>query len=295
MSLHDKAILVSLSTPRLGLNRREDDDAAAVARLHGADSKAFAVTKRLLQGNPAFDAIRKYDGQLGDWNRKQTRPWNDDGTRLLPTLQYDTYMAHMRAARAEREALVRDFLTGFDGFVQNDRARLGNAFRPSDYPDRCTVRERFSFALAVTPVPDGKDFRISVSKADMLAMQANVDERLRQAEEKARVDLFHRLAGPLCDMADKLGSGKDLTLRTTNPLVENLKEILDLIPRLNITGDAKIEDFRRMALEKLANITPETLKDNDLVRSVAARKAQEILDGMADFMGGPAPALAVAA
>ena len=96
-------------------------------------------------------------------------------------------------------------------------------------------------------------------------------------------------------MADKLGSGKDLTLRTTNPLVDNLKEILDLIPRLNITGNAKIEDFRRMALEKLANITPETLKDNDLVRSVAARKAQEILDGMADFMGGPAPVLAVAA
>jgi hypothetical protein len=143
-------------------------------------------------------------------------------------------------------------------------------------------------AAFVEEIPDGKDFRVAVSRDEMAAMQQNVAARVKEAEERARLDLFQRLAAPLSDMASKLGdNSKDLTLRTTNPLVGNLREILDLIPRLNITGDEKIEEFRRRALDQLASITPETLKENDLVRSVAARKAQSILDEMSDFMGPP--------
>ena len=295
MSLHEKAVLVTLSLSRFGLNRREDEEARAVARRHAADSASVSVVKRILHGAAGYDAIRKFDGQLGEWNRRHSLPWSDAGTRLLPTLGYADYMERVRQSRAEREGLVRTFLDSYDAQIQADRARLGTMFRASDYPDRCTVRERFAFRLDVTPVPDGKDFRISVSREEMLAMTAGVDERIKAAEEKARLDLFHRLAGPLSDMAEKLGSGRDLTLQTTNPLIENLTAILDLIPRLNITGDPKIEEFRRLALEKLASITPTTLRDNDLVRAVAANRAQEILDRMADFMGGPPPALAEAA
>lgn len=294
MSLRDKAILVSLSTPKYGLNRHDDTEAKEVARRHGADSKSIGVTKRLLQGNPAFDAVRKFDTALHVWNRTQTLPWNDDGTRLLPTLQYDAYMTYMRQARTDRERLVRAFMDGYDAFVQADRATLSTMFNVSDYADRWTVRERFNFKLDVQPVPDGKDFRVTVSKGDMIDLQRNVDARIREAEDKARLDLFHRLATPIFEIASKLGdSAKDLTLRTTNPLVENLREILDLIPRLNITGDAKIMEFHRRATEQLAHITPETMKDNDLVRSVAARQAQSILDEMSDFMG-PVPVAAAA-
>ena len=295
MSLHEKAVLVTLSLSRFGLNRREDEEARAVARRHAADSASVSVVKRILHGAAGYDAIRKFDGQLGEWNRRHSLPWSDAGTRLLPTLGYADYMERVRQSRAEREGLVRTFLDSYDAQIQADRARLGTMFRASDYPDRCTVRERFAFRLDMTPVPDGRDFRISVSREEMLAMTAGVDERIKAAEEKARLDLFHRLAGPLSDMAEKLGSGRDLTLQTTNPLIENLTAILDLIPRLNITGDPKIEEFRRLALEKLASITPTTLRDNDLVRAVAANRAQEILESMADFMGGPAPALEIAA
>ena len=294
MSLHDKAILVSLSTPKYGLNRHDENEARDVAKRHGADSKSIGVTKRLLQGNPAFDAVRKFDAALHVWNRTQTLPWNDDGTRLLPTLQYDAYMTHMRHARTDRERLVRLFLDNYDAFVQSDRAALGTMFRASDYADRYAVAQRFTFALEVQPVPDGKDFRVTVSKGDMLDLQKNVDARIAAAADKARLDLFHRLAAPLQEIATKLGDGTDLTLRTTNPLAENLREILDLIPRLNITGDAEIMRFHAAALDKLAHITPETMKGNDLVRSVAARQAQSILDEMSDFMG-PAPATLAAA
>ena len=289
MSLHDKAILVSLSTPKYGLNRNDETEAKAVAQRHGANSKSIGVTKRLLQGNPAYDAVRKFDSALAVWNRTQTLPWDDNGTRLLPTMQYDPYMAYMRQARADRERLVKVFLDDYDNFVQADRATLSTMFNPSDYADRYTVRDRFNFKLDVQPVPDGKDFRVTVSKSDLVEMQKNVDTRLREAEDKARLDLFQRLATPLLDIASKLGeSDKARTLHTTNPLVENLREILDLIPRLNITGDPKIMEFHAAVTDKLSHITPETMKDNDLVRSVAARQAQQILDEMSDFMG-PAP------
>jgi hypothetical protein len=289
MSLQTAAILVALSTPKFGLNRADEDEAKAVASKHHAEAKSVTVTKRILQGNPSFDAIRKFDGQLGIYNRKMTLPWDDNGTRMLPTLQYDEYMAYMRKARTDRDELVRVFLAGYDSFVQADRQKLGTLFRSSDYPNRWLVRDRFAFALDVQPVPDGKDFRIAVGKIERAEMEKNVENRVKQAEERARTDLMQRLAEPLWKMVERLDTDNKVTLTTTVPLIENLREVLDLIPRLNIVGDPKIEEFRRAALEKLAHITPQTLKESDLVRSVAVRQAQAIIDDMADFMGGPTP------
>ena len=281
-------MLVSLSLSKFGLNRKDAEEAKQVAARHGGDEASFAVTKRLLAGNAAYDLIRKYDSGLGAYNRKHTLPWDDAGTRLLPTLQYDEYMTYMRAARAERDNLVRSFLSGYDAFVQADRTALGTAFNPDDYPDRFLVRDKFEMKLDVSPVPDGKDFRVTVSKEDLIELQQNVAARISNAEEIARRDLMARLAEPLQKMASTLGDpDKKLTLNVTVPLVENLREILDLLPKLNVLDDPRIEKFRLAAQKSVAHYEPESLKNSQVVRTVVASKAQEIVDAMADFMGAP--------
>ena len=57
-------MLVSLSLSKFGLNRKDQDEAKEVADRHGGSEASFAVTKRLLQGNAAYDLIRKFDAAL---------------------------------------------------------------------------------------------------------------------------------------------------------------------------------------------------------------------------------------
>jgi hypothetical protein len=287
MSLHDKAMLVTLSLSKLGLNRKDPNEAKEVAKRHGGDAESFRVTKRLLAGNKAHKAIRTFDSSLAEYHRKHTLPWDDKGTRLLPVLSFDGHTKYIRDARATREGLVAAFITDFHAFKQADRIALGTAFSEADYPDPYQLRRAFAMDFKIDPVPDGKDFRITVSKEDMLELEKGVAARIANAEQVIKQELMGRLAEPLQKMAEKLGDpDKKFTLGTTVPLVEGLREILDMLPAMNIVGDPRIERFRQSAL-KLSKYEPETLKNSPVVRTVVASKAQEIVDAMSDFMGAP--------
>jgi hypothetical protein len=122
----------------------------------------------------------------------------------------------------------------------------------------------------------------------MIELQLSVANRIANAEEIARHDLMARLAEPLQKMANSLGDpDKKLTLNITVPLVENLREILDLLPKLNVLDDPRIEKFRLAAQKSIAHYEPESLKTSQVIRTVVAGKAQEIVDAMAEFMGAP--------
>lgn len=80
------------------------------------------------------------------------------------------------------------------------------------------------------------------------------------------------------------GSGKkDAEFRDT--LVENARELVDVLKRINLTDDPQLEEYRRQT-ESLAAAKPETLRDNDSVRTNTAKQAQSILDAMKNTYGG---------
>lgn len=297
MSLQDKAMLVTLHLSKWGVNRQDEQSATDLAQRKRANKKALRVTKRLLADNSAYDAVRKFDANLSTWYRANTVPFDDHDASLLPTTEYDRFTTYMRNARTQREALVRGFLSDYDTFVtgdRNDGTGLGDLWNARDYPDRFTVAERFAMKLDLSPVPDKKHFLVTIGRDELLELQRGVDARIAAAERKVRMDLFRQLAQPILAMAEKLASDRKLTLGTTGPMIENLQAVLDLIPRYNLTGDTDLDAFCQRAKE-LSAIAPQTLKSNPLVRESAARRAQSIIDDMADFMGGAPEPVAAAA
>ncbi len=66
-------------------------------------------------------------------------------------------------------------------------------------------------------------------------------------------------------------------------LVENVRSLLEIMPRLNITGDAHIERVRQELADKVACHDPETLREDRILRAEVVDAASGILAQMEGY------------
>ena len=68
-------------------------------------------------------------------------------------------------------------------------------------------------------------------------------------------------------------------------VVTNLVKLVDILPKLNVTGDPELD---RMTAEVRSGllVDPQRLRDSETVRSETARAATAIVDRMAVYMSG---------
>ena len=74
-------------------------------------------------------------------------------------------------------------------------------------------------------------------------------------------------------------------------VVTNLVKLVDVLPKLNVTGDPELE---RLAAQVRASllVDPQELRKSEAIRNETAKTASAICDRMAAFMAGyslPAP------
>jgi len=81
-------------------------------------------------------------------------------------------------------------------------------------------------------------------------------------------------------MADKLKDG-DAIFRDS--LVGNVKDFVDILPALNLTGDPELSAAVLEVKEKLVCYSPDTLRDQETERARAAATADEIARRMAAY------------
>jgi hypothetical protein len=93
-------------------------------------------------------------------------------------------------------------------------------------------------------------------------------------------DCWTRLHGVVSSMAERLSDPEKIF---RDSLVENVVELVDLLPRLNLTGDSRLEDMRQVVAKKLTRHDPQTLRENQHVRKETAKAAEDILQAMAGY------------
>src|ERR1700744_3225486 len=106
-------------------------------------------------------------------------------------------------------------------------------------------------------------------------MKAQVQPRTR----KAILDIWTRIKDAVSHMVERL-SDQEAVFRDT--LVENIKELIDVLPRLNFTGDENITDI--LHAMKVLVVEPDNLRSDNSLRQAKAREADAILQRISDFL-----------
>jgi hypothetical protein len=229
-----------------------------VASQHGAHQGAGRYNKQLLRSADKLDELRTLAGQIRQYFYKITLPWSDEGFRLLPSHFYFDLMARMRGFEASFEQGVEGFLAVYPRYIDQVRPELNGLFREEDYPTADKLREKFGVKLEILPIPSGGDFRVQMSAEEQARVSREIDANVRQSLTRGTEDLWKRLREVVSHMVDRLNEPES---RFHVMLVTNIFDLVEILPRLNVNGDAELNRFADQIRQRLCNHSAQDLKE----------------------------------
>lgn len=285
--LSSRVMLVQLSVGQWTARKLDKRVTADVAERNDAKRDAGRYNK-VLVARGALAAIAAIVASAREDHATYSLPWFQDGTRIIPVDAFKTYAAKMQAHREAFEREVSDFLANYDAYIDQARSDLGALFNLSDYPSRLEVEKRFKWSVKTLPMPNVSDFRVDLDKETVAALQADMQADLQDAFNTAMGDVATRLHDVARNMADKLNAYNPDMGKQGNPfrdsLVENVRELISVLPMLNVTGDARLSKAIEDARAKLVRHDAQDLRDDAKLRSETAQAAADIADALAGWM-----------
>lgn len=276
-SILGRAMLANVNIGLWEARKRDRKITEQVNAEYSTSQDAGSWHKRLFGGKPAeLSAVITAGAHLRNLHWEQTLPWSDAGWRLLPTENYFAYTETMRKGRERFEAAVEAFVKAYPRLVREAEAKLNGMYNAADYPAASTVKYKYHVGLEFSPLPAGDDFRVSLPKKELDRVAKDVEERVTRAVESAMQEAWTRLGDSIMVLRVKLDDGKYLR----ESMVEQLKEVAEVLGRLNLTKDAALERTRKQVLTDLATFDVTALRDDKDVRADAAKKADAILKQM---------------
>jgi hypothetical protein len=254
-----------------------------IADQHGAHQSAGRYNKQLLRGADKLDDLRRLAGQVRQYFYKITLPWSDEGFRLLPSNLYFDLTTRMREFEASFELGVESFLQVYPQYIEEVRPELNGLFREEDYPGADKLRKKFGVKLELLPIPSGNDFRVQMSAEEHARVAREIDANVRDSLTRGTEDLWKRLREVVSHMVDRLNE-PDSRFHAT--LVTNVLDMVEILPRLNVNGDAELNRFAEQVKGRLCNYSAQDLKKHDLLRVTTAADAANIVAEMDGLLRG---------
>jgi hypothetical protein len=262
--------------------RKVTDDA-------NASRDAARVTKALI-AKESLAEIGAIAGAARNRHYELTLPWSNDGPRILSAAGFMNYRAAMSEYKENFERATGKFLDGYETFRENARVHLGELFNSADYPTLAEIKQRFAFRVDISPMPDASDFRVELGEAQEKLIRAEIEARGNEALALASKDVWNRIAKRAEHMAMKLreykpgNEGERAQGIFRDSLVENVQELVGLLPSLNITNDPKLEAMGARLATELCNYAADELREDDNARKVTADAAEAILAEVSEYL-----------
>ena len=294
MDLTHDAMLVSLRITAWSGRLYDRQASNHVAAHHDAAASAGRYTKRLLP-KAAFAALTTTVSACRSTHYEQSLPWDDKGARLLTVANYDHYTELMDGLR---ERMVRErarFIEDYDDNVDQARLDLGRLFRIEDYPSKEALQGKFSVRYRITPVPDADHFMAQLAAQDTERVKRDIESQVEEKLHDAVGDLYRRLGEAVERVSERLQTGDDgKPLVFRDSMIENIRELVDVVPRLNIFGDHRLAQLCQDVKDRIASADPDTLRPsptfNPSVRQQVKRDADALMQQFAGYFGDPGAA-----
>ena len=289
MSVHaltERAMVMNLSISRWQGQRLDREASQRVTEQAGANSDAARVNKHLVP-KEALAPVQTAANTVRDHFLTNTLPWRDNGDRLMTRQLYTRFIeTHERLASEFNVAVDKFLSTDYPEAKAQAEFRMGSLFNPDDYPSVAELRHRFRITLDFEPLTTSNDFRVQIDQQHVDKVKSAMEEAALRRVQAAQADVWKRLLERVGRYHERLAStnddGKPAVFRDT--LVENLEELVEMIPGLNILDDPNIEQIRQDILAKLSGHTAQDIRKDAELREDLAGEAKEIVDKMQGFM-----------
>ena len=273
------AMLVDLNIKVYSGRKQDRKTQAEVTTAKGSGSKrAASVYKSLFADCKELDDITKYQARIRAEHYRLTKPWADNGQRLLPTKLLQEYQGAMGRCKAEFEFLVDKFVVKYDTLVAAAAFQLGTLFDRDEYLPGSQIARKFAIETSFSPLPIAGDFRVDIESEVQQQLITQYEAKSKALLAQSTQDSWTRLHKVLTNLSDRLVIEEDGTKRKFHDtLVSNAEELCELLDALNVTADPDLERARSKLLDAMTGVTPKELRTEDSTRIETKRKVDAIL------------------
>ena len=281
--LLSKAMLVRFSTSCWGAKKNDSEVAEEVATKHKSDSSLGKFTKSLLKSE-ARNEYRKVCREAYALHRRFTLPW-DEGVGLLPASMFWKYNEEMEVLKRKAEELANEFVKEYraewsGGLAQYKKA-LGDLFNAEDYPEPDQVKAKFGIRIRVQPLTNPNDFRVQLGNGTTDTVKQQMMDDLKADLSEALKAPWERLHKAVVKIHTRLADS-DAVFRDT--LIDNVKELIEILPALNVTGDPELTRLINSVKKDLCVDDVKALRKDEKFRAEVAKNAADILAGMKGYV-----------
>jgi hypothetical protein len=288
--LSRKAVLVSVNISQWTARKLDRKVTDEVNRAHNAAKDAGRYNKLLIEAEHLAE-VNKLVSSARSLHYSMTRPWADEGPRILPNALYSKFTDAFRNLKREFQIAADAFCAGYPSFVEERKKSLNGLFKEADYPSANDIRNKFKLELNVLPLPDAEDFRTDLDPDTLADIKREMSETSGKVLDDAMKQTFVEITELVGHMAKKLNEQTAKTKQKgerkfyLDSLVNNVRDLADLLPAFNLTDDPKLTAITNRIAKELCVEDAKELRKNDEAAKTVAKSADEIVAEVAKFLG----------
>jgi hypothetical protein len=289
------AMLVRLNISQWTARKSDNRLREQVAAAGKAEASQYNVIKKLLPPN-ALDAIDKIVSEARKYHNRNTLPWQYDGVGILYSKFFLDYEVKMRGLERKFHSEVEAFMPKYQEHISAARILLGTDFDADDYPHPMEVWGKFTFVLNFNKVEMGADFRVpDIGEDAQRRIQSEINRRANDAINDMVRAVWQQVHEHVNHVVERLTAYNEREEKPAeerkrgegtfkDSLVENLRDLVERMPRLNITEDPVIDQMRTRLLRQLCAEDADVLRESPLTRNDVLAKAKKILADVGEFL-----------
>jgi hypothetical protein len=284
MKLSDRAVLLSLRISQWTGTATEKNAAREIEKAKGAQDGVVRARKVLMPNFPELDAAQKYNTGFRNWFNECTLEYNAP-QRLAPVLVAEDLIIEIGNRIKEGETYADAVATAYPDHLDNAETNLGELFDRTLYPSVVEIRNKFSYRLTTSAVPDADDLRNfpGFSQAEVDKIVANAETAMKEQVAGAVRDIWQRVYDATSAMATKLSVPiGDTGSIFRDSLVSNIEGLVDLLPKLNLFDDPEIaQTIKEM---QVLPAMPEMLRTDPRIRHERSVKAKALAEKAKSYL-----------
>ena len=135
---------------------------------------------------------------------------------------------------------------------------------------------------------------------DVDRVKRDIEHQIEERLHDAVGDLYRRFGEAVERVSERLqedGNGKPLVFRDS--MISNIRDLVDIVPRLNIFGDDELARLCEQVKDKIASVEPDSLRPSKtfdpVARARVKRDADDLMEKFAGYFVTPVEAAREAA
>lgn len=281
--LSDKAMLVSLSQRAWKATAMDKEIASQTETQYEAEAGTMRVIKELTPREYMLP-IQQIMNLGRQEHYRITLPGFTRGQHLLATAMFDRYVMIQQEIKEQFYRSVSEFCDIYPDILSEAPNRLRGAYKEADFPTTEQIKGYFEYSHRFAPVPMTNDWRLQgVSGLEMSRLRTEVEEEVHDMFRNATKEIYDRARTVLANIAQQARTykgGFPGSAQLRDATIANLKDVSDLVLRMNITNDPTLNEIGKEMVEEFSTFEAAELRKSAELRDNIADIAERILKKM---------------